>query len=243
MKAEVLLIIPFYNESKRISIEEFQQAFEAYSHIDFLLSDDGSTDTTVQMLKNFEAVFSNVTVLAFQENSGKAETIRKAVLHLADHNYKYIGCIDADLATPIAEIEKMRLFTNNNTMYKFVMGSRIKKLGNTIVRYNYRHYIGRIFATIISNILLKTPVYDTQCGAKIICGKLAPLLFAAPFTTKWFFDVELLLRYKKITPDYHKYIYEFVLDVWKEKGSSKITFTDMVNSPFQLAKIYFKYKC
>lgn len=239
----ILLIIPFYNEAARISTEEFTKAFTKYGQIDFLLVDDGSSDNTAEILKAFEITFSNVRVLLGESNSGKASSIRRGVLDSGDLKYEYIGYIDADLATPFSEFENLATFATKNKIYDFVMGSRIKKMGSTIQRYQYRHYIGRVFATLISGLILKIPVYDTQCGAKIIKAKLASELFAEPFITKWLFDVELLLRYQKKTPDFHRHIYEFSLNIWTEKGNSKITLSDIFGFPFQLFKIYFNYKC
>lgn len=240
--SKILLVIPFYNEANRISVMEFNDIFKTYPHIDFLLADDGSTDATSKLLHEIKADIANVNTLILSENSGKANAIRQAVLH-SGSNYDYVGYIDADLATPVSEFDHMVDFANENPKYHFIMGCRVKKVGSNIVRYSYRHYIGRVFATIISKIILRTPFYDTQCGAKIIKSGLALELFDKPFLTRWFFDVELLLRYRNKKIDFDQHVYEYSLNTWIEKGDSKITFGDMLRFPFQLVQIYFRYKC
>lgn len=242
-KSKILLVIPFYNEVARISKEEFMTAFRQHPHFHFLLTDDGSKDQTAVILKDLESAFSNVTALIGSENSGKAATIRNAVLFEKNNTYDYVGYIDADLSTAVSEFNNIATFAANNRQFSFVMGSRIKKFGSHIERYAYRHYIGRIFATVISSLILKKPVYDTQCGAKIIQYDLALALFSEPFQTKWFFDLELLLRFQRQQPDFDQQVFEYSLNRWIEKGKSKITFADMVGFPFQLIKIYFKYDC
>lgn len=236
----MLVIIPFYNEESRISKEEYIGLFSEFKEEDFLLVDDASTDNTLKILHNFQDNFLNVSVFSLSKNVGKAEAIRSAVIQNKTQQ-KHIAYLDADLATPMEELYKMKVFQSENPKYNFVMGSRIKRLGSTIIRYTYRHYLGRVFATIISGFILKIPVYDTQCGAKIIETKLASNLFKEPFVTKWLFDVELLLRYKKISSDFDKLIYEYPLNVWTEKGKSKIRLTDFIKFPFQLIKIHLHY--
>ncbi|MDP2162255.1 MAG: glycosyltransferase [Flavobacterium sp.] len=236
-----LLIIPCFNEGKRMVGEELSIEFEKNSTIDFLLVDDGSTDATAQFLVELEQKHNNVTSLLLSKNVGKAEAIRNGLLANSGEKYAFIGYLDADLATPISEMVNILKFAKKNPNYRFLMGSRIKRLGSNINRYSYRHYIGRFFATIISGIILKTPIYDTQCGAKIIEYKLAQTLFEKPFLTRWLFDVELLLRMKQLNSDFYKEVYEYPLETWIEKGNSKIRLKDMLQLPFQLIKIHLAY--
>ena len=121
------------------------------------------------------------------------------------------------------------------------MGSRIKLIGNKVNRSLKRHYFGRIFATIISQFILKVPIYDTQCGAKIFNSKVIDVLFDKPFQSKWLFDVELLLRLKNNNYNLQNTVVEIPLNEWTEMGNSKIKFTEVLSFPFQLIKIYFHY--
>ncbi|MFD2892844.1 glycosyltransferase [Flavobacterium chuncheonense] len=241
MGTRVVLIIPFYNEEERVFFQDFHEAFHTYKKLDFVLVDDGSNDATPRILKQLSEEFSNVNHIILDLNNGKAAAIREAVLRVDAKNYDYIGYLDADLATPIEEIARIYDFATQNQQFNFIMGSRIKLLGNTIQRSLKRHYFGRVFATIVSQVVLKIPVYDTQCGAKIIKMNLAIAIFKKPFITKWLFDVELLLRFKQLDPQFELKTIELPLQTWIEKGNSKIKFSDLLKVPFQLLKIYFHY--
>lgn len=230
------IIIPFYNESNRINLLAYEAIFSKSSYVSFLLVNDGSTDDTFQIINNFALKFPHVKVLNLYKNVGKAEAIRRGVLAL--NNLDYIGYFDADLATPFSELLNLCAIIKFNTELQFVLGTRIKLIGNNVERRLFRHYLGRIFATIVSQFILKVPIYDTQCGAKIIRFQTAKEIFEMPFKTKWLFDVELLLRLKKFY-NLEKVVKEVVLEEWKEINNSKLKWIDFIKVPFQLIILKF----
>jgi len=79
---EITIIIPFYNEEKRIDIYRFHQIFNNFPQYNFLLVNDGSTDNTNTILDEFKSKFPNLTNLKLDKNIGKAEAIRAAVLSI-----------------------------------------------------------------------------------------------------------------------------------------------------------------
>lgn len=237
---QTLFIIPFYNEGKRISFEEYLQIMGASNEIDFLLINDGSSDDTLDVLNRLSEKLENCTVYSLSQNSGKAEAIRQGILN-SEKEYEYIGYLDADFSTPVSEMIKLLNYAKKNRHLNIILGSRVKLLGNQVVRSQARHYFGRIFATIISKVILRVPVYDTQCGAKIIKADIAKKLFEKPFLTRWIFDVEMLLRYKITYPDFLIAVKEFPLETWIEKGNTSIKLKEFLIFPFQILKIYFHY--
>lgn len=236
---KVTIIIPFYNEVERISLDDFHQIFDSFPQYNFLLVDDGSSDKTFSILEEFKSKYSAIEVLKLDGNVGKAEAIRSAVLSLSKADF--ISYYDADLATPFSELDKLIQFAVQQTNYKMVMGARIKLIGNGVKRSLKRHYFGRIFATIVSQFILKVAVYDTQCGAKVIDYQVAKQIFEKPFISKWLFDVELLKRLQKIY-NLKEVVKEIPLEKWEEIGNSKIKVSDFLRIPFQLFQIYRKYE-
>lgn len=236
---KLLCIIPFYNEESRFSSTTYDALFVDYHEVNFLLVNDKSTDSTLEILTLLATKYSNVDVLSLNNNVGKAEAIRSGILQTSLNDYDFIGYLDADMATPISEFMRLFDFISNNNSVAIVMGSRIKLIGNKVNRSLKRHYFGRVFATIISQLILKIPVYDTQCGAKIIDAKKCQLLFEKPFKTKWLFDVELLLRLKNNGYNLQNSVVEIPLYEWTEMGNSKIKFSEILSFPFQLIKMYY----
>ena len=72
-----------------------------------------------------------------------------------------------------------------------IFAARVMMMGRTIQRHWQRHLIGRVFATLVGT-LLRVPVYDSQCGLKIV-PRAAFERVREILTIKGFaFDVELL---------------------------------------------------
>lgn len=240
---KICIVIPLFNEANRFDYKTLIDYTKEHD-VAFYLVNDGSTDNTQEIISKISNESDLISTLNLSKNKGKAEAIRTAVLEITKSDqYDYIGYFDADFATPLSEIEH---FTDEIKKNKksFIMGIRLKRIGANIKRYKSRHYFGRIVASIISEIILKLPVYDTQCGAKLIKSKLAKELFKEPFKTKWLFDVELIARMKKIYGK--KYclanIVELPLNTWIDKGDSRISFLDFLKTPLNLIKLFFAYR-
>ncbi len=232
------IVIPCYNEENRLDVNALLHFLQAEEDVLICLVNDGSHDGTRRLIDALAEDSSKIIALNLPKNVGKAEATRQGVLCLMQHACDYISFLDADFAVSLPEIK--RLTTLKTT--KIVFGSRIKKMGNYIVRSPYRHYSGRVVATFIG-IITKLPVYDSQCGAKIFDKDIILPIFSEPFYSKWLFDVEILLRYRnafgqeKTLED----IEEIPVKEWIEKKGSKLKLIDFFNVPIHLYKIHAKY--
>jgi glycosyltransferase involved in cell wall biosynthesis len=242
MNTTCAIIVPCYNEANRIDVNKFKVFEKQNDIIHFYFINDGSSDNTKVILDNLSGLSNQFNAIHLPKNVGKAEAIRQGFLKI-NANFDYIGYLDADLSTPLEEIERLLAYAQNNKK-PFVMGSRVKRIGSDIERRLKRHISGRIIATIIDSFILKLGIYDTQCGAKIIDYHLATELFNASFETKWLFDVELILRTK--TKYGKQYCLDNIIEVplltWHDIGESKINFKDILKLPFDLIKIYNRYR-
>ncbi|MCS7232112.1 MAG: glycosyltransferase, partial [Elusimicrobiota bacterium] len=101
----ISIIIPVYNEEKRIEqtlhilMNYIKNRFNRY---EIIIVDDGSTDKTLQLLQKF-IEYSEIKVVMNKQNLGKGAAVRNGVLNAEG---EYIYFTDADLSTPIEELEK-----------------------------------------------------------------------------------------------------------------------------------------
>ncbi len=239
---KTIIIVPCYNEEKRLNTLAFSDFVRVYPDIDFMFVNDGSTDNTRRVIQEFCKKFpNNMFFLDLDKNSGKAEAVRKGVLKaLSENKYEFIGFWDADLATPLSEISFF-LEVAKKKSAKIIMGSRLQRLGSIVIRKKSRHYLGRIFSTFAS-IILKLPVYDTQCGAKLFHSTICDI-FNESFCTKWLFDIELLARYRNTYGIEQTLVsvVEVPVNKWEEVSGSKLKLSYMLKVPFELIKIRNKY--
>lgn len=147
--------------------------------------------------------------------------------------YDWYGYWDADLATPLFEIQNMIRFRELFYARKeVVFASRILRMGSQIVRKPSRHYLGRVFATV-ADLMLNIGSYDSQCGAKIMSRYMAEKAFAEPFISGWIFDIEIMLRVGENN------ITEYPLVEWVDVPGSKVK---ILKEAFRILKELFLIK-
>ena len=242
----VALVVPCYNEAARLPVDRLRAFLTDDKSVGLVLVDDGSCDGTRARLDSVREGFEErVQVLALPSNRGKAEAVRLGVARALEGGAEGVGYWDADLATPLEELERLRAVLDQHPDVVMVLGARVNLLGRHIERSPLRHYLGRVFATAAS-VTLGLPVYDTQCGAKLfrVTPELGEL-FAEPFETRWLFDVEILARFlrqrRSAGTSAHGAIVEHPLHEWRDVAGSKVRALDFVKGFVGLLRIRRRY--
>jgi hypothetical protein len=222
MSDKKYVVVPFYNEHNRINTKYLNNLI-SNKNISYIFVDDGSIDQTLEDLN----LFNDVTVLTYKKNRGKAEAVRFGVNWIFENDKNeniLISYLDSDGAFDIKDVnnqlENFDTITNNNGV-DAIFSSRVKLAGRNIVRNEFRHLISRVLITIFGFFNKKIP-YDTQSGFKVFkINKNSRIIFQEGFKTRWFFDIEILLRFK-VKLNRTMLIWEEPLGAWADVKGSRI---------------------
>jgi glycosyltransferase involved in cell wall biosynthesis len=243
--SRLTLVVPCYNEERRLDVEAFRQVSIPDHDIDFLFVNDGSSDGTLRLLQTLrDSDPQRFAVLDLEKNSGKAEAVRRGVVAALERNPDYTGFWDADLATPLSELPGFLEILAARESIHIVMGARVRLLGREISRRPARHYFGRVGATLISSSL-GLAVYDTQCGAKVFrSSDTLRDVFSKPFLSRWIFDVEIIARYIERwgRNAVANSVYELPVTRWHDVKGSKVKSHDFLRALHDLWKIRRAYR-
>lgn len=238
------IIIPCYNEAERLNVKEFSRFSESHPNFTLCFVDDGSSDNTLSVLKEIKK--SNpeqIHIHDLEQNAGKANAVKQGATYMYKHtSVKSIGFLDADLSTSLLEYEDLVDEMDIDPFLKIVIGSRNKEKNDNIERNLIRNILSKIVRKL-TYAITRLPIADTQCGAKVFERDLIPVIFKNDFSSKWLFDVEILLRLKndmgksKLLGSF----YEKPLKEWIHMDGSKLGFKDSLAIPVNLINIWLEY--
>jgi dolichyl-phosphate beta-glucosyltransferase len=245
LAVHAIVVVPCYNEEKRLDREAFRSFAVEGHRVEFLFVNDGSHDGTLRLLEALHAECPDrLSLLNLERNSGKAEAVRQGFGAAFARNPDAVAFWDADLATPLSELPAFLEILATRPSIGMIFGARVRLLGLDISRRPARHYLGRVGATLIS-VSLGLAIYDTQCGAKLFRNTTTLReVFATPFLSRWLFDVEIIARHIRLRGRdvASKAIVEQPVRVWHDVAGSKIRSTDFVRALRDLWKIHRIYR-
>lgn len=181
------VVIPAHNEENRLpgTLDQIFRFLAGQSFTsEVIVVENGSSDRTYEIAKEFASRYDNLSVL--QSGKGKGAAVQHGML-TARGEYRFM--CDADLSMPVEEFVKFIPPRLQN--FDIAIASREAK---GAVRYNepsYRHWGGRGINLLIQTLILPG-LNDTQCGFKCFRAEVAEDIFQRQTLRGWSFDIELL---------------------------------------------------
>ena len=186
------IIVPAYNEERRLpaTLETLSAYLEKrrFTESEIVVVDDGSTDRTAEIVREWSTRNALVRLLQNPGNRGKGYAVRNG---FGDARCEWVLFTDADLSTPIDDLARLEAAIVRSGA-DGAFGSRA--LDRKLVGKRQpaaREISGRVFNLFV-RLITGLPYRDTQCGFKLFRSDVARALAAWQRLEGFGFDVEIL---------------------------------------------------
>jgi dolichyl-phosphate beta-glucosyltransferase len=184
------IVIPAFNEKARIlpTLDSVVACIrERGWQAEVIVVDDGSRDTTADLVRAFAVHAPEVRLITSPRNRGKGYSVRTGMMQGLG---EVVMFTDSDLSAPIEEAE--RLFAAIAEGADIAIGSRwLESSRQTHRQPFYRQFFGRCF-NAVTRAVMGLPFADTQCGIKAFTREAAQTVFQLQTIERWGFDPEIL---------------------------------------------------
>ena len=197
-----IVIIPTYNEEKNILriLNDLKNI-----PIDILIVDDGSSDNTKEIIKNYmdnPSIKNKIYTIFKNKNEGKSKAIRDGTELALKLNYEYIAYIDGDYQHKPKDIPKMfkKLKKHNGDA---IFG--IRKYSSIPFHRQISNYLASIIMSIIISVYVGRIYFfkDIQCGFRIIKGEfLKDIYYGEGYSVEHLIAIQLAKKNAKIIEEY-----------------------------------------
>jgi glycosyltransferase involved in cell wall biosynthesis len=177
---QTCVLIPTYNNATTIaSVIESVQGFTS----NILVINDGSTDDTIEQLKNF----ANIHVVSYEQNKGKGHALKTGFRAATSLGYRYAITIDSDgqhFATDLPQfLEAIEQYPD-----ALIIGARNMDQAHIPGKSTFGNRFSNFWFWVETGIRLP----DTQSGYRLYpVRQLAAMKF---FTRKYEFEIEVPVR-------------------------------------------------
>lgn len=214
----ISIIIPAYEEEDRLgeSVRRILAFIEKEKlSAELIIVDDGSKDKTAEVGEKVCLEFPEIQskVIRYEENRGKGYAVKTGLLAA---NAEITIFSDADLSTPIEELEKL-VKPIERDEFDVTFGSRALDRSLIGTHQPWRREQGGRVMNLIIKTMSRLPFYDTQCGFKAFNMKKFRPLLEVMTIDRFGFDIEFLF-----VANYHKLRLKEIPVRWNNVEGSKV---------------------
>lgn len=233
MKPYLSVIIPAYNEEKRIgttlsAVYNYLQS-KTYSW-EILVVLDGAQDNTLSVVEAFAAGRENIRWIERKENKGKGYTVREGMLAARGDVRLFT---DADNSTDMSHFDQMKPLLDAGQPVvicsrdaKDVAGAR-----QSAPQPWHKRLMGNA-GNIFIQIIAVPGIWDTQCGFKAFRAKAARDIFSVAEINGWLFDIEALALAR-----YFNYKIQIIPANWVDEPNTHVTLSGYLKSFIEAFKV------
>lgn len=184
--SKISIIIPCFNEQEVIPIfykKIKQTAEEIPAEFEYIFVDDGSTDSTLQILKQLAALDETVRYISFSRNFGKESSICAG---LRSFRGDYAAVMDVDLQDPPDLLKEMFNILEHDANCDCVATRRTTRQGEPALRSAFSKAF-YLFANKISDVQMKSGERDFRMMRRKMAQTVAEMSERSRFS-KGLFD-------------------------------------------------------
>src|SRR4051794_18018505 len=196
LSPSVLLLIPAYNEERRIEpvLREYAKYFREHhkGSFEICVVANGCRDNTIGVVRRVQADYPEIRIMNFPAPIGKGGALIEG-LRLAPTT-DLIGYVDADGATGPTAFDDLVKHANEADC---IIGSRwIKGAILHQSQTGRRQFASRVFHAIVQGLFWMN-IRDTQCGAKVLHREVVEKIHSSLCIADMAFDINLLYLVKR----------------------------------------------
>jgi dolichyl-phosphate beta-glucosyltransferase len=193
LKRSLSIIIPAYNEAKRLpaslaKVKEYL-ASSKWEFAEVVVVDDGSRDGTAEL-----AEAEGVRVVRNPGNRGKGYSVKHGMMEARG---EWTLFTDADLSSPIGEVEKLWSAVEQAGAEAAIGSRAVDRSLVGVHQPVMRELMGRMF-NLAMRVVTGMNFRDTQCGFKLFRTDVGQRVFALQQLDGFGFDVEVLFIAKRL---------------------------------------------
>jgi dolichyl-phosphate beta-glucosyltransferase len=198
---DLSIVVPTYNEAHKVALDiDAASRFLMEENLtgEIIVSDDGSADGTVTAARQCTIAAPAITLKVIEQpaNRGKGAAVRAGIIASSG---QFVMFADSGVCIPYAQAMRGLTLLREG---KCEIAHASRKRTDSIITHPqplHRRVLSRVFRTAVDTYMgLPYRLTDTQCGFKLYEGALARKLYSECLTDGFLFDLEIILRAKKL---------------------------------------------